>query len=274
MTTTDLRSTRLAVLGAGNMGTAIILGALRAGVMPQNIAFTTLDDGAAETLTNQCQLERKGSNAKAVNNADVVVVAVKPNDVPDVLTEISPAIAPDAIVVSVAVGINLGTLLLNLPAKQPAIRAMPNTPAAVGKGVTALSPNSATSPKQLQLVEQIFKGAGTVVVVPENYQTAVGAISGSGPAFVAYFLDGLIEAAVHQGLPRALATELAIDTVAGTAAMLAETGEHPAIARERVTSPGGTTAAGLAELEDAGVRGAIMRAVAASVRRTNEIQRG
>lgn len=267
----ELSSTRLAILGAGNMGQALLAGAVRAGMGPGNIVATTQDEAAKQVLTEQHRVQVAPTNVAAVADADVVLVAVKPYQVAEVLREISPALRPDAVVVSVAVGLDLATLAADLPADQPLIRAMPNTPAAVGKGITALSPAQHVSDAQLQLAQAVLAGSGGVVVVPEKYQPAVGAISGSGPAYVAYVIDALIEAGVHQGLPRDVATALAVGTVEGTATMLQQTGEHPALARERVTSPGGTTAAALAELDNSGTRAAIIRAVGAAVDRTNQI---
>ncbi|MCL1801205.1 MAG: pyrroline-5-carboxylate reductase, partial [Promicromonosporaceae bacterium] len=231
---------RLAVLGAGNMGSALIAGAIRGGIIDKDINFTSLDSEAAWRLVEGLGVIPVATNPQAVTDADLVIVAVKPKDVASVLAEITPVISGNTVVISVAVGIDLATLAANLPAGQPIIRAMPNTPSVVGKGVIALSANEFVTAGQLALAESVFKGSGIVVVVPENEQAAIGAISGSGPAFVAYFLEALIEAGVHQGLSRALATELAVATVAGTAEMIGETGEHPAVAREKVTSPGGT----------------------------------
>jgi pyrroline-5-carboxylate reductase len=267
----DLNQVKLAILGAGQMGEAILRGGLLAGIEPVHIKFTTLDDAAAAHLIATWQVVRAPSNLAAVIGADLVVVAVKPQDVAPVLLQITPDLAATTVVVSVAVGVALEQLATSLPVGQPIVRAMPNTPVAVGQGVTALSSNQQVTTPQLSLVERVFRGAGRVVIVPENSQPAIGAIAGSGPAYVAYFIEALIEAGVHQGLSRPLATDLALATFVGTAAMLEQTGEHPTIARERVTSPGGTTAAALAELDNAGVRAAIGRAVAAAVAKTHAI---
>lgn len=271
---TALSGVKLAILGAGNMGQAILAGALRAGVPASNISVTTADDGAKPRLESKFGVNVAESNAEAVADADVVVVAVKPYQVAEVLSEVAPFLSRNSVVVSVAVGIDLATLQREaaLAGFVPHfVRAMPNTPAMVGQGITAFSPSDLVTDQQLELAKAIFEGSGRVIVVPEKYQPAVGAISGSGPAYVAYFIDALIEAGVHQGLPRDVATALAVGTFEGSAAMLRETGDHPAVAREKVTSPGGTTAAALAELDNSGVRAAIIRAVAAAIRRTKEI---
>jgi len=283
MPNSQLSDVKLAILGAGNMGQAILAGALSAGVAANNITVTTADESAKAKLIEKYGIEVAENNAVAVEYADLVILAVKPYQVSEVLKEISNEsvpgslrryvrLEPDAVVVSVAVGLDLAALAKDLPAGQPVVRAMPNTPAMVSRGITALSPGAGVTSPQLELAKSVLAGSGSVIVVPEKYQPAVGAISGSGPAYVAYFIDALIEAGVHQGLPRDIATALAVETFEGSAAMLRVTGDHPAVAREKVTSPGGTTAAALGELDNSGVRAAINRAVAAAIRRTKEIQ--
>jgi pyrroline-5-carboxylate reductase len=253
------------------MGQALLAGALRAGFEPADVSVTTLDSHFREQIATNFGVNVVSDNAQAVTGASLVLVCVKPKDIPAVLAEIAPALAPNCVVVSVAVGITLAALAGYLPPEQPIIRAMPNTPASVGAGITAISPGPTVSPAQLALAQQVLGGSGAVVVVSEADQPAVGAISGSGPAYVAYFIEALIEAGVQQGLTRAVATQLAIETFKGTALMLAATGEHPSLARERVTSPGGTTAAALHALDTGAVRGTIAQAVAAAIARTNAI---
>jgi len=262
---------KLAVIGAGNMGQALLAGALRAGFQASDIVATTADVAARAKLVEQFGVRVVLNNVEAVQDAQLVLLCVKPKDIPAVCTEIASSLRPDAVVISVAVGISIDKLAENLPEQQPIIRAMPNTPAAIGAGVTAISAGDAVTPEALELAQRLLSGSGSVVIVPETDQPAVGAISGSGPAYVAYFIDALIEAGVQNGLTRIIATELAIQTFAGTATMLAETGEHPALARERVTSPGGTTAAALQALDQAAVRAAISNAVKAAITKTKAI---
>lgn len=264
----------LAVIGAGNMGRALLAGAVLAGFSPANISVTTMDDSARESLKSEFSVHVAATNLEAVAGAQIVLLCVKPKDVPKVLAEIAPGLAPDTLVISVAVGISLASLANYLPVGQPIIRAMPNTPATIGAGITAISPSPSVPAAGLALAETLLQGSGAVVVVPESDQPAVGAISGSGPAYVAYFIEALVEAGVQQGLSRAVATQLAIETFRGTAQMLAETGEHPTLARERVTSPGGTTAAALQALDAAAVRAAIGQAVAAAIAKTAAIAAG
>ncbi len=269
----NLNSTRLAVLGAGNMGEAVLAGALRAGLVPANVIATDRRGTRGPALEQQLGVRSGTDNAAAVRDADVVVVAVKPKDVHGLLEEIGEALPPHAVVVSVAAGLSASFFEDRLPARQPVVRVMPNTPAAIGAGMSALSAGRHASAADVELVIAVMAGTGDVVELPEAYQAAAGAVSGSGPAYVFYVVDALAEAAVAVGLSRQLATRLAVQTVLGSARLLAETGEHPALARERVTSPGGTTIQALRKLDAAGVRAAFMDAVEAARDRTLEISR-
>lgn len=163
-----MNDTKLAILGAGNMGQAILAGALRAGIQAQNVTVTTQDESAKPFLKSKFGVTVANSNAEAVTGADLVIVSVKPYQVSEVLGEISAAVAPETVILSVAVGLDLASLSAALPSGQPIIRAMPNTPAMVGRGVTALSPGSGVTDAQLQLASDVLAGSGDVIVVPEN----------------------------------------------------------------------------------------------------------
>jgi pyrroline-5-carboxylate reductase len=267
----NLDTTRLALLGTGNMGEAVLAGALRAGIVPAHVVATGRRAERGAEITQRYGVRTSQVNADAVRDADVVVVAVKPKDVAGLLADIGDALAPHAVVVSVAAGLSVAFFEARLPAKQPVVRVMPNTPAAIGAGMTALSGGTHASPDDVATVLAILSGTGDVVEVPEAYQAAAGAVSGSGPAYMFYVLDALAEAGVAVGLSRDLATRLAVQTMLGSARLIAETGEHPALARERVTSPGGTTVQGLRALDEAGVRAAFVAAVEAARDRTDEI---
>ncbi len=269
----NLNSTRLAILGTGNMGAAVLAGALRAGLTPSNVTATDRRPEQLPVLAETYGVRATTDNAEAVREADVVVVAVKPKDVHALLEQVGDALPQHAVVVSVAAGLSAAFFEDRLPARQPVVRVMPNTPAAIGAGMSALSPGRHASAADVDLVMAVLAGTGDVVELPEAYQAAAGAVSGSGPAYVFYVVDALAEAAVAVGLSRELATRLAVQTVLGSARLLAETGEHPALARERVTSPGGTTIQALRRLDAAGVRAAFMDAVEAARDRTIEISR-
>jgi pyrroline-5-carboxylate reductase len=267
----NLSEVRLAMLGTGNMGEAVLAGALRAGVTPTNVVATARRPERARELAQRHGVRTTADNVAAVAAADVVVVAVKPKDVAALLSEVGDALPQDAVVVSVAAGLSTAFFEDRLPAHQPVVRVMPNTPAAIGAGMSALSAGSAASADHVSRVLGVLAGTGDVVEVPEAYQAAAGALAGSGPAYMFYVLDALAEAGVAVGLSRDLSTRLAVQTMLGSARLVAETGEHPALARERVSSPGGTTVVGLRRLDAAGVRAAFIDAVEAARDRTVEI---
>lgn len=265
--------TRLAVIGAGLMGEAIFSGLLRSpdsGWDPGDIAVCDARSERVDEL-----VERYGVTgadpAAAASTSKTVLLAVKPADVPGVLSVIGPSLGPDTLLLSVCAGVTLTTLRAGVPEGTPVVRAMPNTPARVGQAITAISPGTHATDDHLAEVTEILEAVGRVVTVAEKYQDAVTAVSGSGPAYVFLVAEALIEGGVHVGLTRAIATELAVQTLFGSATLLRESGDHPAILRENVTSPGGTTAAALRRLEDHGVRAAFLAAVEAARDRSLEL---
>ena len=268
----DLSQLRLAILGAGNMGQAVLAGALRAGVQASHVWATSVDAAQLAQVKNTYGVQATADNLEAIGQAQVVVCAVKPQHMEALLAQISAALPPQAVVVSVAAGLPLAFFESRLSVGQPVVRVMPNTPAAVGAGVAAASAGTHAGGQHMATVMALLAGTGDVVEVPEGDQAAVGAVSGSGPAYVFYLVDALAEAGVSVGLSRQMATRLAVGTVLGSAQLLAETGEHPAIAREKVSSPGGTTVKALQVLDQAGVRAAFVDAVQAAVARTHELQ--
>lgn len=274
MTTSDVAAGRVAVLGAGVMGEAVLTGVLRAGWSPDLVIATTKSPQGAEALRAAHGIEVGEDNARAVEGAGVVVLAVKPKDVAEVLAEISPVLAGAAeppLVISVAVGLPTAFYETRLPAGVPVVRVMPNTPAVIGQGISAISGGTHAGDEHLAVAERLLASTGEVVRVPEKDQDAVAALSGSGPAYVFYVVDALAEAGVRLGLSRELSQRLAVSTVRGSAELARRTGEHPAILRERVSSPGGTTVAALHVLDAAAVRAAFVEAAAAAVDRAQEL---
>lgn len=262
---------RLAVLGAGVMGTAILSALLDAGAFaPSDVRASTLDEDSRRHLADELGV-RVVDNRKAVAGADVVLVAVKPDDVVRVLEQVRDEIGEEALVVCVAAGVSLDTLETHLPEGTAVVRVMPNTPALIREGMLAMSPGKECRTAQVERTRQLLGHLGSVVTVPEKQQDAVTGLSGSGPAYLFAFADALVEAGVVQGLARPVATELAVQTLYGAAALLRRTGDHPAMLRERVTSPGGTTAAGLRVLDAAGLRTAVVDAVEAAARRSAQL---
>jgi len=255
---------RVAVLGGGVMGEALVGAVLRAGVGASDVVVAEKAAARAREVADAHGVSTTPSVADAVAGADVVLVAVKPQDVAAALADAGPALAPGALVVTVAAGLPIAFYEARLPAGTPVVRVMPNTPAVVGKGASALAPGAAAGPDHVTLARTLLAPTGLVLEVPERLLDAVTAVSGSGPAYVFYLVDALAEAGVLLGLPRAQALELAVATFEGASALLAASGEHPVVLRERVSSPGGTTVAALRELDAHGVRAAVLAAAEAA----------
>ncbi|KHL19263.1 pyrroline-5-carboxylate reductase [Mumia flava] len=262
--------TTVAVIGGGVMGETLVAGMLRNGWDAGDVAIAEKRADHAATLRDRHGVE-VGDIDAVVRSADVVALVVKPQDLPAVLGEVAAHLAPSALVVSLAAGVTTETIEAALAPGTPVVRVMPNTPAQVGAGTAAISPGAHPSEQHLELVEQLMAAVGHVVRVPESQQDAVTAVSGSGPAYVFLVAEAMIEAGVHLGLPRATATELAVHTVRGAATLLDESGTHPALLREQVTSPAGTTAAALRALEDHGLRSAFLAALEAARDRSREL---
>jgi pyrroline-5-carboxylate reductase len=260
----------LAILGAGVMGETVLSGLLRAGWTSDRIIAT---DRRTE---RQVELEAKYgitmmTNEEAAAKADTVILVVKPQDMRDLLTEIAPVVSSSTLIVSLAAGVDTASIEERLPTGTPVVRVMPNTPAQVEEGMAAISPGAHSDEEHLARVSELMSATGRVVTVPERYQDAVTAISGSGPAYLFFVVEAMIEAGVHLGLPRDTATELVVQTMLGSAKLLRETGEHPTVLRERVTSPGGTTAAAIRQLEDHKVRAAFITAMESARDRSRDL---
>ncbi|MCW2804713.1 MAG: pyrroline-5-carboxylate reductase [Propionibacteriaceae bacterium] len=262
--------TTLAILGAGVMGETVLSGLLRAGWTPDQIIATDRRPERQVELRQKYGI-RVLENADAAGSADTVILVVKPQDMRDLLSEISTKLRPGALVVSLAAGVDTESIESQLPEGTPVVRVMPNTPAQVDEGMAAISPGWHADQSHLDRTTAILSATGEVLTVPERYQDAVTAISGSGPAYLFFVVEAMIEAGVHLGLPRDTATELVVQTMLGSAKLLRETGEHPTVLRERVTSPGGTTAAAIRQLEDHKVRAAFITAMEAARDRSREL---
>ena len=262
-----------AILGAGVMGETLLSGLVRAGRRVDDLLVGEKRRERGEELQ-----ERYGvtvvDNVEAARKADTVVIVVKPQDMADLLDEIAPVVRPGQLVVSLAAGITTGYIESRLPTDVAVVRVMPNTPALVDEGMSAISRGSHCDEAHLLEAEDLMASVGRVLRVPEKQQDAVTAISGSGPAYIFFVVESMIEAGVHLGLPRATASELVMQTVVGSAKLLRETGEHPVVLRERVTSPGGTTAAAIRELEDHKVRAAFLTALEAARDRSRALAEG
>ncbi|MDQ3094484.1 MAG: pyrroline-5-carboxylate reductase [Actinomycetota bacterium] len=263
----------VAILGAGVMGGTVVSGLLRAGRAAGTLLISERRPNRAGELRERYGVEVV-SNVEAATRAATLVLVVKPQDMPDLLDEIAPVVRPDQLVVSLAAGITTAFVEARLPDGVAVVRVMPNTPALVDEGMAAISAGAHCDEAHLVEAEDLLRATGKVLRVPEKQQDAVTAISGSGPAYLFFVVEAMIEAGVHLGLPRSTATELVVQTMVGSAMLLRETGEHPTVLRERVTSPGGTTSAAIRELEDHKVRAAFMTALTSAARRSRELASG
>jgi len=260
----------IAVLGAGVMGETIVSGLLRAGRQPADLILSERREERAAELRERYGIDVVG-NGEATRKAGTVLLVVKPQDMVDLLEEIAPFVDSSTLVVSLAAGITTAILEDGLPPGTAVIRVMANTPALVDEGMFAISRGSHCDEAHLVETEALLSATGKVIRVPEKQQDAVTAISGSGPAYIFFVVEAMIEAGVHLGLPRATAAELVVQTFVGSAKMIATTGEHPTVLRERVTSPGGTTAAAIRSLEDHKVRAAFLSAIEAARNRSRDL---
>lgn len=271
----------VAILGAGSMGGAILSGLLASGTAIEG--GVTVTNRSREKAAGLAELEGVTSialaddadgNLRAVRNAEIVLVGVKPAMVPALLAQIAPALRADAVVVSLAAGVTLATFAGVLGENVAVIRSMPNTPAVVRQAVTGIASGPSVTPEQVDAVRRLFETVGVVVEVPEDQIDALGTISGSGPAYVFLLIEEFTRAAVARGFAESEARLLAEQTFVGAGALLAATGENPAELRRRVTSPGGTTERAIAVLQDAELGAVFTRASDAALARSRELAEG
>jgi pyrroline-5-carboxylate reductase len=266
---------RLGFLGAGNMGEALIKGVLQAGLLPKEaIAASDAKPERLAHVAGTYGIQRAPDNRALVAGADVVVLAVKPQIMAAVLQEVAPAADATKLVVSVAAGVSVAGIRAHLPGARRLVRVMPNTPALVLEGATAIARAEGLEPGDLETVQALFGAVGRTVVLDEDALDAVTGLSGSGPAYVAIVIEALADGGVKMGLDRATALTLAVQTVLGTARLVRETGVHPGQLKDMVASPGGTTIAGVAALEDGGLRRTLIHAVEQATLRSRELGRG
>ena len=256
----------VAIIGAGVMGEALLSGLLRGGHDPADLMVGEKRPERAVELREKYAVSVVGNVEAAV--ADTVALVVKPQDMGELLVEIAPHLRAGQVLISLAAGITTDYIERHIPDGIAVVRVMPNTPALVDEGMAAISGGTHCDEEHLALAESMLAVTGRVIRVPEKQLDAVTAISGSGPAYLFFVVESMIEAGVHLGLPRSTCTELVVQTMVGSAKLLRETGEHPTVLRERVTSPGGTTAAAIRQLEDHKVRAAFITAMEAARNRS------
>jgi pyrroline-5-carboxylate reductase len=271
----SLKGRRVGLVGGGNMAEALIRGLLGTNLVPADLLAAT-DVRAERTaqLTRQFAITAHGDNVRLVREADVVILAVKPQIMATVLAEVAPAVTARHLLVSIAAGVSTASIRAALGKDARIIRVMPNTPALVLQGATAIARGPGLAAEDLGVAEEIFGAVGRVVVLDESLMDAVTGLSGSGPGYVALVVEALADGGVKMGLDRATAMTLATQTVLGAAQLLAETGMHPGALKDMVSSPGGTTIAGVSALEEGGLRPTLIRAVERATLRSRELGRG
>ncbi|HYS15755.1 MAG TPA: pyrroline-5-carboxylate reductase [Candidatus Binatia bacterium] len=262
-------------LGAGNMGEALIKGLLEANLVPaEAIHATDVRLERLKELDRQYGIQVSSDNAELVRHADIVILAVKPQIMESVLKEIAPAVTRRKLLISIAAGVSTARIRTVLHKDARLIRVMPNTPALVLEGVTAIAKAEGLEPDDLDAAGEIFSAVGRVVVLDEELMDAVTGLSGSGPAYVAVVIESLADGGVRMGLDRITAMTLATQTVLGAAKLLLETGMHPGALKDMVSSPGGTSIAGIAALEEGGIRTTFIKAVERATQRSRELGQG
>jgi pyrroline-5-carboxylate reductase len=263
----------VAILGAGKMGEALLSGLLRAGRAPSDLLFTERHDDRAKELSKKYGVASVAA-ADAAARADTLLVAVKPQEIGALLDELAGSVSPTNLVITIAAGIPTTTLEKRLADGTPVVRVMSNTPVFVDEAMSAISAGLHAGEEHLERTEDLLRPVGKVIRVPESQLDAVTALSGSGPAYFFFLVEAMIDAGILLGLPRAVAADLIVQTAIGSAIMLRDSGQHPVQLREAVTSPGGTTIAAIRELENHGVRAALLAALEAARDRSRELAAG
>ncbi len=270
-----LQGKRVAFLGAGKMGGIILQALLKKGLLkPASTCATVAHEERAKALAAKLKVSVGTNNAKAVKGADIIVIGVKPQVVEEVAREIAPHLTPRQVIVSVAASVPTSMIERALPPNIPVIRAMPNTPCILGSGMTAICKGKHASAEQVALTCHMFDVVGRTVVVDEKHMDAVTGLSASGPAYIYIILESLAEAGVKVGLPRDVATLLAAQTTLGAAKVVLETGDHPALLKDAVTTPAGCTIDAIMELEEGKLRVTLIKAVVKAAQRAKELAFG
>lgn len=270
-----IKGKKVGFVGAGNMGEALIKGLLAASLVPAEAIYATdVRLERLKELDRQYGIQIAADNTDLVRHADVVIMAVKPQIMDAVLKEIAHAVTRRKLVISIAAGVSTAKIRAALGKDARLIRVMPNTPALVLEGMTAIAKAEGLEPGDLDIAGEIFSAVGRVVVLDEELMDAVTGLSGSGPAYVAVVIESLADGGVRMGLDRLTAMTLATQTVLGAAKLLLETGLHPGALKDMVSSPGGTSIAGIAALEEGGIRTTFIKAVERATQRSRELGRG
>ena len=273
--TPDLSKSRVAVLGAGKMGGILLQAFLKQQILsPDQLLATVAHEERAAALSAQWGVEVSTDNLAIAHQADVILLGVKPFQVPDLVEQIRPALTTGKLLISFAASVRISAIEQAAAIDIPVIRSMPNTPSMLGAGISALCRGRFVTDAQMAFASRIFETVGRTVIVDEKHMDAVTGLSASGPAFIYIILESLAEAGVKVGLPRDIATLLAAQTTFGAAKMVLETGYHPALLKDAVTTPAGCTIDGILELEEGGLRVTLIKAVMRATQRAKELAAG
>ena len=271
----SIKGQKVGFIGGGNMGEALIKGLIAANLVPAEAVYASdVRIERLRALDQQYGVQLCEDNAELVRQVDIVILAVKPQIMAPVVRQIAPAVTRKKLLISIAAGVSTATIRAALGKDARLIRVMPNTPALVLEGVTAIAKAEGLEPGDLDTAGEIFSAVGRVVTLDEDLMDAVTGLSGSGPAYVALVVESLADGGVKMGLDRLTAMTLATQTVLGAARLMLETGMHPGALKDMVSSPGGTTIAGIAALEEGGIRHNLIRAVERATQRSRELGRG
>jgi pyrroline-5-carboxylate reductase len=263
---------RLAILGLGKMGSILLQAFCRQNIVkPENIVATVGHGERADALSSKFGVKVSTDNRAAIKDADIILLCIKPQTLGDVVSEIEPELRADQLIISIAASVPTSYIEQRIKPGIPVVRAMPNTPSRVGAGMTAFCCGSAVKPSDLDIVHQLFDTVGETLRVDEKHMDAVTGLSASGPAYIFMILESLAEGGVKVGLPRDIAMKLAGQTVMGSAKMMLETGDHPALLKDAVATPAGCTVDGILELEEGGLRVTIIKAVVKASQRAKEL---
>lgn len=267
-----MNNKKTTIIGAGNIGTALLGGICKANLSPrQNLTITDVRQEHLKKVGDKWNVATSLENRSAVQNADVVILCVKPQTIQVVLGEIGPTLKHEQLVISVAAGIATASIATSIKKENPIVRAMPNIPALVGEAATAICLGKHANAEHQAIASTIFSAVGEVVIVDESLMDAVTGLSGSGPAYIYMIIEALTDGGVKMGLSREVAIKLATQTILGSAKLVKETGVHPAILKEQVTTPGGTAIAAIHELEIHGLRPMLISAVVTATEKSREL---
>ena len=263
----------IAIIGAGVMGEVILQGIISSNVYkPENIMITALRDNKLRKIHETYKVHVSTDNRLAVKFADIILLAIKPSDMPTVLKEMADeGFKDNTLIISIAAGVTIDKIANHLGKDLPIIRVMTNTPCQVGAGISALSGNKFVSSKDMSISQEIFNSVGETITLQEKYLDAVTGLSGSGPAFFFLIAETMIDAGVLQGLPRDVSRKLVVETMLGSALLLKKSDQHPAPLKDMVTSPGGTTIAGIQVMEEYKVRAALLKVVETATKKSKEL---